>query len=100
MTVYEVLDQVIPRLQQRGQVTYRALKRQSELDDEYLEDLKYELIKALRIARDENGEVLVWVKDENGQETDSAPQSLPPSPPPPASNTPPHPRGPRGGHWF
>jgi hypothetical protein len=39
-----VVDQVIALLRQRGRVTYRTLKRQFQLDDESLEDLKEELI--------------------------------------------------------
>jgi class 3 adenylate cyclase len=57
---YEVLDQVVALLQQRGRVTYRALKREFQLDDAFLEDLKDELIKAQRLAVDEQGDVLVW----------------------------------------
>src|SRR5215475_10490252 len=60
MTFDEVLDQVRELLQRRGRVTYRSLKRRFDLDDEYLEDLKGELIKAEGVAVDENGEVLVW----------------------------------------
>src|SRR5215471_14515062 len=60
MTFDEVLDQVRELLQQRGRVAYRALKRRFDLDDEYLEDLKAELIKAEGVAADEDGEVLVW----------------------------------------
>ena len=56
----EVLDQAIAMLQRRGRVTYRALKRQFNLDDAFLEDLTVELIKGQRLARDEDGEVLVW----------------------------------------
>ena len=41
--------------------SYPALKRRFDLDDEYLEDLKAELIKAEGVAADEGGEVLVWV---------------------------------------
>jgi class 3 adenylate cyclase len=52
---------VIALLRQRGRVTYRALKRQFDLDDDVLEDLKAELITAQRLAIDEQGEVLVWV---------------------------------------
>ena len=44
MDFYEVLEQVIELLQRHGRVTYRALKRQFDLDDDYLEDLKDELI--------------------------------------------------------
>ncbi len=40
MDFYTVLDQVIELLRSRGRVTYRALKRQFNLDDEFLEDLK------------------------------------------------------------
>jgi hypothetical protein len=47
-------------LQRQGRVFYRALKRRFNLDDEYLEDLKAEFIKAHRVAVDEDGEVLVW----------------------------------------
>ena len=61
MTFDEVLEQVRELLQSKGRVAYRALKRRFDLDDEYLEDLKSELIKAERVAVDEDGEVLVWV---------------------------------------
>jgi class 3 adenylate cyclase len=58
---YSVVDQAIALLRQRGRVTYRALKRQFDLDDDVLEDLKAELITAQRLAVDEQGAVLVWV---------------------------------------
>ncbi len=60
MTFDEVLDQVRELLQQRGRVTYRSLKRRFALDDEYVEDLKGELIRAEGVAADEDGDVLVW----------------------------------------
>ena len=60
MTFEEVLDQAMAMLQRRGRVTYRALKRQFDLDDDYLEDLKAELIEAQQVAIDEGGTVLVW----------------------------------------
>jgi hypothetical protein len=59
MTFEEILDQALAMLQRRGRVTYRTLKRQFQLDDEALEDLKAEIIKAQRLAVDEDGEVLV-----------------------------------------
>jgi hypothetical protein len=46
MTFDEILGQVLQLLQRQGRVSYRALKRRFTLDDEYLEDLKAELIKA------------------------------------------------------
>jgi hypothetical protein len=69
-----VVDQVIALLRQRGRVTYRTLKRQFQLDDESLEDLKEELIVGQRLAEDEAGRVLVWI---GGAETlPSAPRYL------------------------
>jgi class 3 adenylate cyclase/predicted ATPase len=61
MTFDEVLAQIVELLQREGRVTYRALKRRFALDDDYLEDVKGEIIKAKRLAVDEEGEVLVWV---------------------------------------
>jgi len=43
MDFYEVLDDVLELLRSRGRVTYRALKRQFNVDDEFLEDLKEEV---------------------------------------------------------
>jgi predicted ATPase/class 3 adenylate cyclase len=60
MTFYDILEQVIGLLQRHGRVTYRALKRQFQLDDDVLEDLKEELIYGQRLAVDEDGRVLVW----------------------------------------
>jgi hypothetical protein len=60
MTFEEILDQAVAMLQRRGRVAYRTLKRQFQLDDDALEDLKTEIIKAQRLAVDEGGDVLVW----------------------------------------
>jgi len=60
MTFEEILDQAIAMLERRGRVTYRTLKRQFNLDDDALADLKAEIIKGQRLAVDEDGEVLVW----------------------------------------
>jgi len=61
MTFDEILAQVLELLQHLGRVSYRTLKRRFGLDDEYLEDLKAEIIQAQKLAMDEDGEVLVWV---------------------------------------
>ena len=61
MGFYEILDQVVDLLRRRGRVTYRALKREFQVDDAFLEDLKAEIITAQRLAVDEQGAVLVWV---------------------------------------
>jgi class 3 adenylate cyclase/tetratricopeptide (TPR) repeat protein len=60
MTFEEILDQALAMLQRRGRVTYRTLKRQFQLDDDALEDLKEELIDGQQLAVDEAGKVLVW----------------------------------------
>jgi hypothetical protein len=39
MSLYDVLDQVIQLLKRRGRVTYRALKLEFNLDDDFVEDL-------------------------------------------------------------
>jgi hypothetical protein len=76
MTFDEILTQVVELLQRQGRVSYRALKRRFNLDDEYLEDVKAELIKAQRQAVDEAGEVLVWTGS-----TSSPPESVTARPP-------------------
>lgn len=60
MTFDEVLKQVSELLQREGRVAYRVLKRRFALDDEYIEDIKADLIDAKRLALDEGGKVLVW----------------------------------------
>ena len=54
MTFNEVLSQTIAMLQQHGRVSYRALKRQFDLDDTLLEDLRVELINVQGLALDKN----------------------------------------------
>ena len=61
MTFDELLAQVVELLQRQGRVSYGALQRRFVLDDDYLQDLKDELIDAQQVARDEDGKVLVWV---------------------------------------
>jgi len=63
MTFEEILDQVMAMLRRRGRVTYRALQRQFQLDDELLNDLKDELLYAYPEVRDDAGRGLVWTGD-------------------------------------
>ena len=79
MDFVAVVDQVIALLRQRGRVTYRLLKRQFQLDDEALEDLKIELFKGQRLAADEDGEVLVWIGETAAP---AAPAAVAPTPAP------------------
>ncbi len=60
MKFSEVIAQTLAWLQREGRVSYRALKREFTLDDEFLEDVKAELIEVKRVAVDEGGKVLVW----------------------------------------
>jgi predicted ATPase/class 3 adenylate cyclase len=60
VTFEEVLSQAIAMLQRQGRVSYRALKRQFDLDDSYLEDLKAEIIDVHQVAVDQDGTMLVW----------------------------------------
>src|SRR5262249_22504152 len=59
-TFDEILAQIIDLLQREKRVSYRALKRRFDLDDEYVEDVKDELIYAKKLAVDEENRVLVW----------------------------------------
>src|SRR5712691_5376135 len=61
MTFLEVLEQVRELLRSQGRISYRALKRQFELDDEYVADLKEELLFAHPQVTDEDGRGLVWI---------------------------------------
>ena len=54
-----------------------ALKRQFQLDDEALDDVKVELVKGQRLAADEDGEVLVWIGDTASSPAPAAPAPAP-----------------------
>ena len=60
MTFEELLANVVDWLQRSERVSYRAIKRQFDLDDEYLEDLKEAILFAHAQVVDEEGRGLVW----------------------------------------
>ena len=60
MDFYKIVDQVVALVQQRGQVTYRSLKRQFVLDDDYFEDLKAELLYTHPDVIDDEGRGFKW----------------------------------------
>jgi predicted ATPase len=60
MTFEETLNQAMALLQRQGRVSYRALKRQFDLDEAYLEDLKLELIEVHQVAVDQDSTMLIW----------------------------------------
>ena len=84
MTFKEVLAHVIDWLQQDQRISYRALKRQFTLDDDYLEDLKVELIEVRQVALDQDGKILVWRGAAAAEAPTAPPQHVP------LTYTPPH----------
>ena len=98
MKFSEVVKQASLLLKDKGQVSYRMLRREFALDDETLEDLKAELIEVDKVAIDEDGKVLVWVGDQRVVSTQlsvvSSSHPLAPQTPnaelPPVSYTPSH----------
>ena len=87
MTFEEILNQALALLQRQGRMSYRALKRQFDLDEAYLEDLKFEIIEVHRVAVEQDGTMLVWTGG-NAPASPSAPAS--PQDREPLSYTPPH----------
>ena len=75
MTFDDILAQVLELLQREKRVSYRALKLRFNINDDYIEGLKDELVYAKKLAIDEENRVLVWTGD---QDT---------SPPPPVPST-------------
>jgi class 3 adenylate cyclase len=87
MDFLEVLEQVRELLQHKGRLSYRLLKRQFALDDEALDDLKYELVVVDELAVEKDGQMLVW----NGAgQPSSSPRNGQSQTRPPASYTPSH----------
>jgi TOMM system kinase/cyclase fusion protein len=89
MDFYAVLDQIVDLLRRRGRVSYRALQRQFGLDDDYVADLKVELIDVQQVAVDQAGKMLVWLGDagtpsEPALKPSQSEQPPPTSPPPEA----------------
>src|SRR5262245_6917595 len=58
-----LVAKVIELLQREKRIPYRSLKRRFDVDDDYIEDLKIDLIEAKRLAIDENDRILVWIGD-------------------------------------
>ena len=75
MKFSELVKQAVALLQDSERLTYRALKREFDLDDETLADLTYELIEGREVAADKDGKVLAWT----GGETSSMEAPSPPA---------------------
>lgn len=63
MKFSEIVKQAVALLQESDRVSYRALKREFNLDDEVLEDLKEELLYANPQIVDDAGRGLIWNRD-------------------------------------
>ncbi|HSX77427.1 MAG TPA: adenylate/guanylate cyclase domain-containing protein, partial [Candidatus Saccharimonadia bacterium] len=81
MTFEEVLTQTVAMLQRLGRVSYRTLKRQFDLDDNYLEDLKDAILYTYPTVIDDIGRGLIWPGDVD----------TPPMPPPSSAQPAPQP---------
>src|SRR5206468_10627380 len=83
MTFDDILTQVITLLKRQGRVSYRALKMRINLDDEYLDVLKEELLYVHPVLDDE-GKGLVWTGAVEGtvETVSQPPQPIQPSPVP------------------
>jgi hypothetical protein len=76
VTFEETLAQVVEVLRRERRVSYRALRRRFGLDEEYLEDLKVEIIQAKQLATDEDNTILIWTGEAPPTST-SAPERAP-----------------------
>jgi class 3 adenylate cyclase/tetratricopeptide (TPR) repeat protein len=70
----QVLKEVLWRLVTEGSISYRRIRRGFSLDDDALDDVRRELIDALHIATDLDGEFLVWAPD--GRRSQPEPAAL------------------------
>jgi hypothetical protein len=97
MTFDDILAQVLTLLHREGRVSYRALKLRFDINDDYIEGIKDELIYAKKLAVDEENRVLVWVGDKEAAPLPPAVSTPEPTAPPaldherePLSYTPKH----------
>src|SRR5215831_10822270 len=81
MTFDDILVQILDLLQREGRVSYRAIKLRFDINDDYIEGIRDELIYAKKLAVDEDNRVLVWTGHVEGT-------TAPPAPPPQASPLP------------
>jgi predicted ATPase/class 3 adenylate cyclase len=56
----ELLEQVLALVQRQGRVSYRAIKRRFDVDEDYLADLREEILFTHPHIREEDGRGLVW----------------------------------------
>jgi len=78
MDFYVLVDQVVKLLRQRRRLSYRSLKRQFDLDDAALKDLKEEILFSQPTVLDDNNRGLIW-QDSVGKNQSSAARTARPS---------------------
>ena len=76
MTFEEILNQAGEMLQRRGQVSCRTLKRQFDLDEDAIEDLKFELIEVKKIAIEKEPAILSWIGDTKNSKEQALPDII------------------------
>jgi len=89
VTFSEIVDRAGELLQRKGRISYRALRREFELEDDALDDLTKELVEVLEVAEYKDGEILVWNGDGAGAATATT-SSSPLNTQAPSSYTPQH----------
>lgn len=77
MTFDDILAQVRELLQHEKRVSYRALKLRFDINDDYIEGIKDELIYAKHLAVDEENRVLVWTGGTSITPTTAVPERSP-----------------------
>ena len=87
MRFSEIVKEAREWLRRDGRLRYRSLKREYDLDEEALEDLRDELMESQQVAIDKDGKMLVWTGDGATPPQSAPSQSQPQSP---ASYTPQH----------
>jgi class 3 adenylate cyclase len=80
MTFDEILAQIIDLLKRQGRVSYRALKRRFDIDDDYIEDLKEEILYVHPVI-DDAGRGLIWTGDTERAHVVAAPSAPTTQPP-------------------
>ncbi|MBI3798655.1 MAG: hypothetical protein HY268_17030 [Deltaproteobacteria bacterium] len=71
MKFSDIVKQAVVLLRDSGRLTYRTLKREFDLDDAALADLRFELIEGQELAVDKDGKMLVWVGGAGSGETEA-----------------------------
>ena len=75
MTFKGVLAQIVDWLQQDGRISHRALKRQFDFDDDYLEDVKEALLYTHAKKLHDDGQGLTWTEEPSELSPNARPET-------------------------